>query len=289
MENLRLNNDNNGKENPSSLHIVRLNPVSYIATHDPASRSDFQLAPTKIQKRLMLTDSGWCRMGTFFSPPDDFLSIQELQYLLARMNKINHEAGRPNDADVIIRTASKAGLSALWSEPAFLVENVGTDKQNTKALAGFKDVDYAEAMGKVRKSWKMYHSDNIPLQKKAIHGRLQVNRDELKLDIGSNIPHARALEKGDKTIVHVPIGSVLFFNLDSFVPDDLTVLGSNMTVNQICDFMNNYSSAGRQLGEFINWVSSNVGLRDYVAEFRYYTQNCKPNERFHVMDLDTKF
>jgi hypothetical protein len=166
MENLHLNNVNNGKENLRFLNIVQLNPVSYIVSHNPSSKSAFQFAPSKIQKRLMLTDSGWCRMGTFFSPPGDNLSIEELHYLLTQMNKINHEAGRPNDADVIIRTASKAGVMSLWSEPAFLIENLGENTQKIKALAGFKDVNYTEAMNEVKRSWKMYHSDNIPLQKK---------------------------------------------------------------------------------------------------------------------------
>ncbi len=119
---------------------------------------------------------------------------------------------------------------------------------------------------------------------------MQVNGDELKLDIGSNIPHARALEKGNKTIVNIPVDTALtFFNIDCFVPNNLTILGNNLTMTQVYDFINKYSPAGRQLGEFVDWVSSNLGLHDYVAEFRYYTQNCKPIESFHIMDLDTKF
>ncbi len=290
MENFHSDNANRSKENHSHLNIIQLNPVSYIASYNSVSRSSFEFSPSKIQKRLMLTDSGWCRMGTFFSPPDDFLSIQELQYLLDQMNKINHDAGRPNDTDIIIRTASRTGPESLWSEPAFLIENIGLYNQRIKTLADFKDISYQKATNEVKKSWKMYHSDNTSLQKKAIHGRLQVSGDELKLDIGSNISYARALEKKDKIIVNIPVNTAFtFFNIDCFVPDNLTVLGNNLTTSEIYDLLNKYHSAGTQLEKFIDWVSNNLGLHDYVAEFRYYTCNCNPAESFHIMDLDTKF
>ena len=287
---MEILNSYNSPEKKKPLHIIQLNSVSYAASHSPISRQIFDQAPSKIQKRLMLTDSGWCQMGTFFTPPDETLSMPELKYILKQMNKINIEAGRPKDSNLIIRTSEKAGMKKIFSEPAFIIENLGKENQYVKHLTRDGEINYQKSMDQVKKSWKMYHSDNESLQKTAIHGRLLVMGNELKLDIGSGIQHARALEKGDKTIVRIPISTAFsFYNLDSFVPDNLTILGNNISSDQINDFMNLNSSTGKQLGEFINWVSTNLGFHNYVAEFRNYTKNCKPSESFHIMDLDTTF
>ena len=301
------------KECPSGLQLIQLNPVTFIATHGYGSRKDFQFGPRKIKNRLLLTDSRWCRMGTFFSLPGDFLSIKELQYLLEKMNEINREAGRLDDDDILIRTAleaklksnvdviiktdSKTVIAPNWSEPAFLVAGVESGNLKVKELSTFKKVDYITAMTETNRSWKMYHSDNIPLQEQAIHGRLELDRESRRLDLGSGVLHARFLEKGHKTTVNIPQEGypsdleleTSFFNLDTFVPNNLTIKGHSLTKEQINDFIKNYLRAGGQLSSFMEWVSNNLRLDSYVAEFRYYTRDCKPDERFHIMDLDTNF
>lgn len=278
------------KEVGASIKLYPLNAVSFIASRQNYSRSDLQMAPTKVKKRLMLTDSGWCRMGTIFIPPKDELSFPDLNILLQKMNTINKSAGRPKDEDLVIRTASKFGVSSSFSEPAFMASSVDGNQPVLRSMEGFKKVDYQESMKEVIKSWKIIHTDNLPLQKKAIHGRLEVNGNDYKLDLGTEMAHARILENGDKTVIEIPLKSALtFFNFDSFRPNNLTIQGDGLQLDFIDDFMNKYSPAGAQLGSFIDWVSVNRGLQKYVAEFRYYTSNCNDAERFHVMDLDINY
>lgn len=284
VENLRANNKELS-EKGKALNITQLNAVAFFVAHDSDSIKYFSLAPKKIQTRLALTDNGWCRLGTVFCPPDDLLSTAELQDILTIMNRINSEAGRPNDTDIIVRTAVQGGKNQLLSEPAFIIK---PENLNTKELTDFKDIDYKEAMQKIETRWKMYHSENGPLQKQAIHGRLEVNETELRLDLGSNMYHPRSLERGYKTVTTIPVGSdSSSYNLNMFVPNRLTIQGPNLTNLEIKSFLRDFSSGGGQLEAFVVWMREKYpNYNYYVAEFRYYTQKCQQDERFNIMDIN---
>lgn len=280
-----------GEKTDREPKLLRLNPVSFIFSRQGFTREDLRLAPSKVQRRLMLTDSCWCRMGTAFVPPGEPITLSDLNLILEKMNVFNQKAGRPNDTDLVIRTASKFGILSSWAEPAFLATDVHMENPRIISMETFRVVDdYKKSMIEVKHSWKMLHTDNLPLQKKAIHGRLQVDRLDFALDLGSNMVHARGLEKGDKTNVAIPLDKALnFFNTDSFIPNSLTIQGADLSGEDINHFMDEYAPAGTQLANFVDWVSSHKGIKKYVAEFRYYTSNCKNSERFHIMDLDVNY
>lgn len=274
----------------STFRLEHLNSSAFLATHKPVNPDTFHFAPHKIQTRLLLTNSGWCGLGTIFIPPNETLTLEELSKVQEEMNIINQIAGRPIDTDMILRTARFKGLNPRWTEPAYLIKDVGTDTQSIKKLGeGDQTISYSEAMERTRSGWVMCHTDNFKLQKRAIHGRLFVQGDELNLELGTNVPHARALENGQHTVVRIPLNMPRsFFDSDMFVPNSLTIVGDH-TATQTGWLMSEIAPAGRQLSDFVRWVREHLDLQRYIVEFRHYLGSGKDKESFHVMDLNERF
>jgi hypothetical protein len=237
----------------------------------------------------MLTNSGWCGLPTIFVPPNDTPSLEELVGIQAMMNKVNEVAERPHDTDMILRTSRFKSSNPRWTEPAFLLQHIGTDTQTIKRLGEDQTIEYSEAMEQTRSGWVMCHTDNFPLQKRAIHGRLFVQGDELNLEVGTNVPHARALENGQHTVVRKPLNMPRsFFDSDMLVPNSLTIVGDH-TATQTGWLMSELAPAGRQLSDFVRWVREYLDLQRYIVEFRHYLGSGKDKESFHVLDLNERF
>ncbi len=274
----------------TTFKMERLNSVAFLATHKPVNPDIFQFAPHKIQTRLLLTNSGWCGLPTVFVPSNDAPSLEELVRIQAMMNKVNEQAGRPIDTDMILRTSRFKDGNPRWTEPAYLLKNIGTDRQVIKSLGEEKaTMTYAGAMERTKSGWIMCHTDNFPLQQKAIHGRLSVQGDELSLEVGTGVPHARALENGQHTIVKKPLNMPRsFFDSDMFVPNSLTIVGDH-TATQTEWLMSELAPAGKQLSDFVRWVRDHLDLQRYIVEFRHYLGSGKDKESFHVLDLNERF
>lgn len=282
------------REPTQPIFTEQLNPFSLIVAHKEVSREMFRYAPKKIVNRLRLTDYGWCRLGTIFVPPGDYLTQEEIPTYLNELNKMNQEGGRPNDTDVIIRTAldNPNGVAPTQkrniSQPAFLIENAGSEQQCTLDLESFEAVDYKNVMLQNNNRWKMIHSDNLPLQMNAIHAKLFNDDGHLILEMGSNFPHARLLDNGGPTtVVNAKKLGYSFSANGTFRPDLIKIHG-NLSNHEVEMFIHKYEPFGSFLENFTYWMDTFSDTPSYVAEARHYPHHCYPSEQSHIMDVDTR-
>lgn len=261
------------------LRYIDINPATTVVSPNPRDvLSLLPFAPRKIRTRFMLNSTNRCGLGTVFIPPNVDINDTTLEWVLNHLNRVNFDAKRPLDSDLILRTANyNCKTGAKWSDPAFLI-----GREGVKRLDDFSVVfDLSSELNILRSSWKLLHSDNLGLQRTALHGRLFYEKGRtFNLDIGDGVPHARSLEKG---------GGKHIINIGG--------LFSPLRVKNVCVISLNpigLISKGRGMFEyiddFVTWGEDGNKLPPkYVAEFRYYTQNCDPLGEFHVMDVDERF
>jgi hypothetical protein len=307
------------QENHKSTILVQNDSSTFYILKDRSTSSFMSkhLLPSKLREHLILKELGLNIMSTTIIPPELVSEVDSdlLKLILDNINKNDGRLGFPPVKDLIVRTSEKksqshfAKKSVNYSEPAFLVTNVGRPDELCMALSDNTDNNNASTLSEFLnslegQSYLMIHGDDKTLQESAIHGAIYSENGISEIVVATNTLHARNI-KDDPQIPSITISTDNFEDIFMVNPFTITAQSNFQTdsllVRQKVRFSEECDDqSAKKIVRKLNRNTFEIQAaykklslafgRSGVMEFRLYIPTGKFNDTaLHVMGWDMKF